>query len=408
MSHDEKPVGISQAAAQLAVVRLTLGIVARTLAVIVTAQVLVSLTLKLFGIPEGVVREVLEAGFVTVIALPVLYVTTLRPVTELTAKQTAAAAERRFTAVAQSAHDGIIIFDQNARILFANKAAEWMHGFETGCLQGKPLENLIPNERRQQFLKDFETFLQTGKSNVIGKGPTERVGLRRNGESFPVEVSISALVEGKNRQFVVVVRDISARKQAEHEIQERTTRLNALIANSPLAIVVLDKNQRVQMCNPAFEVLFQYRGAEIAGMDLDSLVASGQLLEEAIGFTKLGVQGQVAHAITQRRRKDGSLLDVEMHGVPLLIGGQVEGLYAIYQDQTERKRLKLYEQILPVCCVCGKIRDDQGVESGEGTWDRLDHYIATHTDAKLSHTFCPPCLEEYRQREGLSSAGSSV
>ena len=118
-------------------------------------------------------------------------------------------------------------------------------------------------------------------------------------------------------------------------------------------------------------------------------------------MTKAGMQGRATHAITRRRRKDRRLVDVEIHSVALLIGGQVEGAYAIYQDVSERKKLQLYEQLLPVCCVCGKIRDDQGMAPGQGPWDRLDHYISKHSDAKLSHTFCPECLVQYRKEQGL-------
>jgi hypothetical protein len=52
--------------------------------------------------------------------------------------------------------------------------------------------------------------------------------------------------------------------------------------------------------------------------------------------------------------------------------------------------------------MCGKIRDDQGGPQGQGKWDRLDHYVARHSDAQVSHTFCPDCLAEYRRREGLA------
>ena len=62
----------------------------------------------------------------------------------------------------------------------------------------------------------------------------------------------------------------------------------------------------------------------------------------------------------------------------------------------------MLEQVLPVCCVCGKIRDDSGVEHGKGTWGRLDDYVARHSNVQVSHGFCPECYREYRKKEGLS------
>ena len=392
----------AQAGADLAIVQSAVRVVLRCVLAVFVLEVAISAGRDALGLPPGPWFSIVRALLLSVLLLPVFFPMVLRPVAELAAKQAAAAAEARFQAVANSAHDGIVIFAADTKILFANASAERLHGYEAGSLQGRSLESLMPEDTRKAFREDFAAFLRSREAKVVGKGPCEHAGLRTNGERFPVEISVSELKADGGNQFVVVMREISARKTAEREIQERTTRLNALIANSPLAIVLLDKNQRVQMCNAAFEQLFQYHSAEIAGMELDGLVAPQERMAEALEMTKQGMQGQAVHAIAQRRRKDGSLVDVEIHGVPLLIAGQMEGTYAIYQDITERKKLNLYEQILPVCCVCGKIRDDEGAAPGEGDWDRLDHYITKHSDAKLSHTFCPPCLEEYRKREGLT------
>jgi PAS domain S-box-containing protein len=401
MPKEDGRIGVAHAEAQLGVVRSTVGIVVRALVVMLATFFLVGLLLNGLGVGPGALREAYLAVLTCIIGLSVLYTITLRPVARLAAKQAASGAESLFRSVAQAVHDGIVIYDVERKIRFSNKAAERMFGYEAGSLQGEFLEVLLPEELKQAFRESVETFLRTKQSDVIGKGAVEREGQRTNGERFPVEISMNDLQANGETLFVVVLRDISARKNAEHEIQERTTRLNALLSNNPLAMVVLDKNHRVQMCNPAFEEMFQYRSAEIAGLDVDKLVAPEELLEEASAMTKLGMQGRAAHAISQRRRKDGSLVDVEIHGVPMLIDGKLEGTYGIYQDITERKKLKLYEQLLPVCCVCGKIRDDAGVAPGQGAWDRLDYYISKHTDARLTHTFCPECLVQYRKEQGI-------
>lgn len=99
-------------------------------------------------------------------------------------------------------------------------------------------------------------------------------------------------------------------------------------------------------------------------------------------------------------RKDGSEFTVEVHAERVVYEDKPASLLVLL-DLTERKKLRMYEQILPVCCVCGKIRNDKGVELGKGEWERLDHYVAHHSDAQVSHTFCPVCLAEYRRREGI-------
>lgn len=401
MAQSDRTQDAVHAGAHLAVVRSTLGIVARTVLVMLAAEGVGSLIMPATGIPYGFFHEIIEALISTIIALPVLYSTTLRPVTELAAKYAAASAEARFQAIAQAAGDAIVILDANWNVRFANRATERMFGFGSRAWEKITIESILSEESKPFLLEARRRYLENGERVLSTMGMIELGLLRRDGSRFPAEVRVSEFRDGLQTLFVAMLRDISARKHAEHEIQERTARLNALLANSPLGMVVLDKNHRVQMCNPAFEELFQFKSAEIAGLELDSLVASEELKEQASDMTKAGMRGQVAHAITRRRRKDGNLVDVEVYGVPMLIGGQLEGSYAIYQDISDRKKLQLYEQMLPVCCMCGKIRDDQGLAPGQGPWDRLDRFISKHSDAKLTHTFCPECLAQYRKEQGI-------
>ena len=142
-------------------------------------------------------------------------------------------------------------------------------------------------------------------------------------------------VEERTRELQ---QEITERKRTEQELEERTAYLNALIENSPVAIVVTDPQHRVKLCNPAFERLFLYRGSEILGAELDQLVSSGEVRAEATGFTQRELAGEVVHTTTRRGRKDGTLVDVEMYGVPLCVKGELVGVFGLYQDITERKR----------------------------------------------------------------------
>jgi PleD family two-component response regulator len=55
--------------------------------------------------------------------------------------------------------------------------------------------------------------------------------------------------------------------------------------------------------------------------------------------------------------------------------------------------LKTLRGILPFCCICGLIRDDTGVEHGNGKWVKVDKYVTQKTDAQVSHSYCPKCME---------------
>jgi len=116
------------------------------------------------------------------------------------------------------------------------------------------------------------------------------------------------------------------------------TYLRSLIEYCPIAIVVLDHQHRFQMCNRAFETLFQFVPSDLAQADFDELIGGRDKFEEAQNLSRQVVSGMQVHALAQRRRRDGMMLDVEIYGIPLVVDGSLSGVYGLYQDVTERTR----------------------------------------------------------------------
>lgn len=78
--------------------------------------------------------------------------------------------------------------------------------------------------------------------------------------------------------------------------------------------------------------------------------------------------------------------------------------------ETERERLinelefalseiKVLRGILPVCCVCGLIRDDTGAGHGKGEWIKVDKFVVEKTNAQVSHSYCPKCYEKAMEED---------
>ena len=135
-------------------------------------------------------------------------------------------------------------------------------------------------------------------------------------------------------------RDVAIQKahdSLEKRVEERTAYLNGLIENNPLAIMVLDSAQTIQLCNPAFEQLFQYTREEVVGKPAEGLLADGDLLSEARTISLQTRGGKPINLVTRRRRKDRSLVDVELHTVGLMVNAEMVGSLAIYQDISVRK-----------------------------------------------------------------------
>ncbi|MBT3336807.1 MAG: PAS domain S-box protein, partial [Anaerolineae bacterium] len=138
----------------------------------------------------------------------------------------------------------------------------------------------------------------------------------------------TAALEESNRALEI---ENTERKIAEKESDRQKKYFQALIENSPTAVVLLDNDETILHCNPAFENLYGYNCAEIMGQDIDKLITTDDTKEEAALLTQQVMDLRV-QTITKRRRKDGSLVDVEVFGVPVFVGEERAGALAIYHD----------------------------------------------------------------------------
>ncbi len=139
------------------------------------------------------------------------------------------------------------------------------------------------------------------------------------------------------------------------EARRRLAELEALVEISPVAIVVMDADERVTGWNPAAAQLFGYSPQEAIGRLIDDLVLDEDLRGEGRRVTHEALERDRADRITQRVRKDGETVDVQMMLVPLRVDGEHVGFYAIYHDITELQRSREHaETLLAVTQVLGK------------------------------------------------------
>jgi PAS domain S-box-containing protein len=197
--------------------------------------------------------------------------------------------------------------------------------------------------------------------------------------------------------FIGICVDVTLRKQADDALRASERRFRELLEGLPVAVRIVQEDQ-VVFANLADAHLHGYSlPEEEIGLNPASQVAP----EEAARMEELHRRRQAGEPVprrveVRRRRRDGSEVLTEIEGNRTFFNGRPASLIAI-RDLTDRKRVEIYEQLLPVCCVCGKIRNDDGVEQGTGRWQRMDHYLSRHSDAEFSHTFCPDCFGEYKK-----------
>ncbi len=124
------------------------------------------------------------------------------------------------------------------------------------------------------------------------------------------------------------------------EVERQRGYLESLVSITPAAVVVLDAGERVTDWNPAAADLFGYSAEEALGRPIDELVFGESGSEEGRETTEEALREGRAQRITRRRRRDGTLVDVELMLVPLTVDGVHAGFLGVYHDVTELQRAR--------------------------------------------------------------------
>jgi PAS domain S-box-containing protein len=126
--------------------------------------------------------------------------------------------ELEIKAVVSSVGEGIIIIDQHGIIESFNAAASQIFGYAAEEVVGKGMKMLMPAEMRDPHEKGMQRYLSGGAPHVIGRQGVELPGLKKEGSTFPLELTVNEIHLDNRRIFVGIVRDITERKQTEEKL----------------------------------------------------------------------------------------------------------------------------------------------------------------------------------------------
>jgi two-component system sensor kinase FixL len=132
------------------------------------------------------------------------------------------ASEARWRSVIDSAVDSIIVIDDHGRIEAFNPAAERLFGYEKRDVIGRNVNLLMPSPYHEEHDTYLARHLATGVQKIIGTG-REVTGLRRDGTTFPVHLSVGKMTVGGQHRFTGIVHDLSARVRMEEQLREQTS-----------------------------------------------------------------------------------------------------------------------------------------------------------------------------------------
>ncbi|MDO8310729.1 MAG: PAS domain S-box protein, partial [Sideroxyarcus sp.] len=191
-------------------------------------------------------------------------------------------AEEKFRKISESAQDAIIMMGSDQRISFWNAAAGRIFGYTAEEAMGQELHTLItPAAGHAAFSRGFPHFRESGTGAIIGK-MTEVSAMRKGGEEFPVELSISATHLNGQWHAIGIVRDVTVRKQAEAKILATQAELQRLLAaanqsRQAMLSVIEDQKQTeaaIQHANRALATLSAVNRTLVHAANEDELLQS--------------------------------------------------------------------------------------------------------------------------------------
>jgi two-component system sensor kinase FixL len=134
------------------------------------------------------------------------------------------AREAHLRSILDTVPDAMIVIDEQGQIHSFSSAAERLFGYKTADVLGQNVKMLMPSPYREDHDGYLERYLRTGVRRIIGVGRVV-VGERRDGSTFPMELSVGEMHSGDRRFFTGFVRDLTERQQTEARLQELQSEL---------------------------------------------------------------------------------------------------------------------------------------------------------------------------------------
>jgi PAS domain S-box-containing protein len=273
-----------------------------------------------------------------------VHIAAIRDISQrLKAEEALRESERNYREMFNATNDAIFLDDAaTGRMLDVNGAMLRMYGYDSKAevLAGN-IGDLSANEP-PYTQKEAERRIRL----AVEEGPQvfEWLARKRNGERFCVEVSLRSSEIGGQGRILAVVRDITERKKAEMARADNAVRQRILVEQSRDGMVVLNHEGKVREANQRFAEMLGYSLEEVAHLrvwDWDQQWSREELLSR---IQRVDARGD--HFETRHRRKDGSLLDVEISTNGAVLQGE-KLMFCVCRDISQRKRAeeKLAEQL---------------------------------------------------------------
>ncbi|HON18058.1 MAG TPA: PAS domain S-box protein [Salinivirgaceae bacterium] len=221
-------------------------------------------------------------------------------------------------------------YNYEGELIYWSPGSEKLYGFTKEEALHKKLDQLIiPNYLKNRAIQDIQDIINKNIPSTL----RELTLQKKTGEK--ITILTNYIVEDNNIFFIDV--NFSLQNEIQKRIELERTYFETLFESSPLAITVLDNEDRFINCNRQFEILFGYNRDEIKGLKINDLIVPEHLKEEGEELTRQVALNHAVYKETVRKTRFGNLIDVAIIGKPVFLQGNKISVLGIYQDISTRK-----------------------------------------------------------------------
>lgn len=293
-----------------------------------------------FSAEQFVISRVAVMVTIAILAMFLMLILVTRPLNKLLrSHQQTRSDDEQNRAIYDASHDAIIIINDQGIIIEFSPVAEQLFDWDREEVMGKTMtDTLVPERLREAHINGMKHFLLTGKGPSLNKR-IELTAIRRNGNEFPIEISISAAKTVKGHIFVAYIRDITERVNDQTELT-----LAAHAFETSEAMFIADNKGHIIRINPGFTAVTGYSQKEVAGTKPRTLMANQQDTEfQKQAWRDLNEKG-IWNSELNLRHRQGHQLPVHMSMTAVTDeNGILSHFVAHFFDLSEQKQT---EQIL--------------------------------------------------------------
>lgn len=243
--------------------------------------------------------------------------------------------ETRFRALLDSAPDATIITDEKGLIRMVNLQAEKLFGYNREEMTGRPVEMLVPASLRDVHTHHRNEYIKSPQVRTMGSG-IELFAIKRNGSSFPVEISLSPIQTDEGKRISASVRDITHRKELEMALRKSNEEMEAFTYSvshdlrAPLRGIV----GFTSILEEEYGQKLDEEGRRITGVIRQNTLKMGQLIDDLLSFSRAGKQQLQKQEINMNQLIGEVLAEFSRQGLGHTVHWEIADLPEAWGDLT--------------------------------------------------------------------------